>query len=210
MKTTATALTWTLCFGGALAAEDLRFEKLNRVYSDFAPLLEEINQGGVVVRLDSPKQTLILRDHRVRMAPGANGQFDGEVELDVQGKGMLIADVTFGPLAERFAEEVIIPPQTLTLAGKAKLARVTGGYEITPIELPEKLSVAVQSETVNRILALCDQAALVSLGAIDCSGLDRALTRPAVPIPQGQVFTLHDTDLTDDDRRELDALLAPK
>lgn len=215
MKTLRTAFLLSLLLAVAAigraqvpVAEELRFQKLNRVYADFVPPLEEVNQGGVVVKLASPKQTLILRDHRVRLTPGAAGVFDGTVELEVQGKGILIADVTFGPLAERFTEEVIVPPQKLALAGKARLVRVEGGYEIVPIELPERLAVAVQSQTVNQILTLCDRTSLVSLGAIDCTGLERALTHPSIPIPQGQTFTLHDSDLTDEDRRELDALIA--
>jgi hypothetical protein len=193
----------------ATAAEPLRFEKLNRTYSDFVPPLETVERAGVKVRLASPKQTLLLRDHRVRLAPQGGGLFAGDVELDVQGKGTLVADVEFGPLAERFTEEVIVPPQKISLAGKVRMRRVDGGYELQGVEVPKAVEVAIQSQTLNSILALCDRAAIVSLGAIDCTGLDRALTRPAIPLPSGQPFVLHDTDLTEADRSALDALLAP-
>ena len=104
---------------------------------------------------------------------------------------------------------VVVPPQKLRVAGKVRLRRVAGGYEILPVELPPSISVAIQSPRVNTILTLCDQAALLSLGSIQCTGLDRALTQPSVPLPAGQTFTLHDADLDEADRRELDALLPP-
>ena len=187
----------------------LRFEKLNRTYTDFVPPLDSVYEGGVSVQLASPKQSLILRDHRVHLTPQADGSFAGDVELDIQGKGTVIADVAFGPLAERFNDEVIVPPQTLKLEGRVRMRRVAGGYAIDPVQMPRKISVAIQSRTVNSILALCDQAAIVSLGTIQCDGLDRALTHPAMSFPEGASFTLQDGDLTDADRAALNALLTP-
>lgn len=190
---------------------DLRFEKLNRAYSDFVNELAPIGEEGMSVHLVSPKQTLILRDHRIRLTPlsdAMDGVFMGEVELDVQGKGALVADVTMGPIVRQLTDEIIVPPQTIRLAGKVLIRRVADGYEITPEKLPERIEVAVQSRTINQILALCDQAAILSLGAVDCAGLDLALTHPAVPVPGGgQAFLLGDDNLTDADRARLDALL---
>jgi hypothetical protein len=205
----ALALSASAVLLGAAAPDAMRFGKLNRTYADFVPAFEEYVQGGIRVRLSSPKQALVLRDNRVRLTPEAGGLFAGAVELDVQGKGTLVADLDFGPLAERLTEEVIVPPQTIQVAGKVRLRRVAGGYEIVPVELPASIAVAIQSPRVNTILTLCDQAALLSLGSIQCAGLDRAMTRPSIPLPSGQSFTLHDADLDDADRRELDALLPP-
>ena len=222
----ATVATAAIALGAAMAVAALlpavlwaaegppaefRFEKLNRPYSDFVGELAPIGEEGMTVRLTSPKQTLVLRSHRVRLIPLAvpgDGSFRGEVELDVLGKGALIADVSMGPIVRRLTDEVVVPPQTIRLAGKVRVRRVADGYEILPEKLPERIEVAVQSNTINQILALCDQAAVLSLGTVDCSGLDRALTHPAVPIPAGsQAFLLGDVDLTDDDRARLDALL---
>jgi hypothetical protein len=190
----------------------LRFEKLNRSYSDFVGELAPIGEESLSVRLQSPKQAIVLRDHRVRLTPidgGAGGRFAGELELDVQGKGDLIADVTIGPMVRKLTDVVVVPPQTLKLAATVRLRRVADGYEVTPEKLPERIEVAVQSQSINQILELCDQAATLSLGAIDCSGLDRSLSRPSVPIPGGGgAFHLGDENLTDDDRARLDAILA--
>lgn len=204
----------------ALAAEtagqppsEFRFEKLNRSYSDFVTELAPIGGEGLSIQLTSPHQTLVLRGHRIRLAPlpqGGAGSFAGEIELDVQGKGTLIADVTMGPIERQLSDEIVVPPQTLHLVGKVRIRRLADGYEVTPVELPKSLEVAVQSKTINQILALCDQAATLSLGAVDCSGLQSSLTRPAVPIPGGgQAFRLGDEELSDTDRGRLDALLGP-
>ena len=66
----------------------MRFVKLNRAYSDFVGELAPIGEQGMSVILSSPTQTMILRDHRIRLTPlagGAGATFSGEVELDVQG-----------------------------------------------------------------------------------------------------------------------------
>jgi hypothetical protein len=88
------------------------------------------------------------------------------------------------------------------------IRRVADGYEITPESLPARIEVAVQSQTINQILTLCDQAATLTLGAVDCSELSRSLTRPAVPLPGGGgTFHLGDEELTDADRLWLDTLI---
>lgn len=189
---------------------ELRFTKLNRAYNDFVQRLAPIGEEGMSIQLSSPTQTLILRDNRIRLtriAGTAPGTVSAEVELDVQGKGALVADVVMGPLARQLTDEVVVPPQTIRIDGRLRIRRVAGGYEITPEELPESVAVAVQSQTINQILALCDQAAMLSLGAVECSGLNSALTHPAVPIPRpagGDVFFLGDENLTDGDRAWLD------
>ena len=203
-----------ISFGAALAVAaettyGLQFAKLNRTYSDFVGELAPIGEEGLSVRLQSPKQAIILRANRIRLTPiaGETGAFAGEVELDVQGKGDLIADVTIGPMVRNLTDVLVVPPQTLRLAAKVRIRRVADGYEVLPEKLPERIEVAVQSQTINQILTLCDQAATLSLGAVDCSGLDHSLTRPAVPIPGGGSFFLGDENLTDADRAALDALL---
>ncbi|MEO7794782.1 MAG: hypothetical protein ABIV06_08420 [Thermoanaerobaculia bacterium] len=189
----------------------LRFEKLNRTYSDFVGELAPIGEEGLSVRLQSSKQAIVLRDHRIRLTPIAgstDGSFAGEIELDVQGKGDLIADVTIGPMVQHLTDVLVVPPQTIRLASKVRIRRVADGYEVLPERLPEKIEVAVQSQTINQILTLCDQAATLSLGAINCAVLQRSLTRPAVPIPAGAgTFLLGNENLTDDDRVRLDAIL---
>ena len=80
---------------------------------------------------------------------------------------------------------------------------------MTSEQLPASVPVEIRSKLVNDLLGLCSGAALLSLGALDCSPLEKGLERPNVPMPAaGTVFFLSDADLTDSDRATLDELLA--
>jgi hypothetical protein len=206
----AAALSLALAAGAARAAETgpYTFEKLNRTYTDLVGELPPVVYDPVTVTLASPSQTLHVRGHRAWLAPRADGSFDGRLEIDLLGKGALVADVDVAGVRQRLTDELLLPPQTLALVARVRLARVDGGYRVSAQGLPAKLEVAIQSKAINDVLALCDGAALLSMGALDCSQLARALTRPAVPMPAAADYFLADTDLTPADRATLDALLA--
>ena len=199
------------CFAApGLAAEPapLSFEKLNRTYSDLVDALPPIVYDPLTVRLASPAQTLHVRGHRAWLAPRGDGSFDGRLEIDLLGKGALVADVDVAGVERRLTDELVMPPQTVALAARVRLARGEGGYRVSAEGLPAKIEVAIQSKLVNDVLALCDGAALLAMGALDCGELTRALTRPAVPLPTSADYFLPDSDLTDADRAALDALVA--
>lgn len=195
--------------GAARGEGPLSFEKLNRTYTDLVGELPPIVYDPVTVTLNSPSQTLHVRSHRAWLTPRPDGAYDGRLEIDVLGKGALVADVDIAGSRRRLTDELLLPPQTLTLTARVRFARVEGGYRVTADSLPAKVEVAIQSKLVNDILALCDGAALLSMGALDCGELARGLTRPAVPLPPSAEYLLTDSDLTAADRAVLDALLAP-
>lgn len=206
----ALALALALAAGAARAAETgpYSFTKLNRTYSDLVGELPPIVYEPVTVTLASPRQTLHVRGHRAWLSPRPDGSFDGRLEIDLLGKGALVADVDLAGVRQRLTDELLLPPQTLSLVARVRLARVEGGYQVSAQGLPAKLEVAIQSKVINDVLALCDGAALLSMGALDCGQLSRALTRPAVPMPAAAEYFLADADLTPADRAALDALLA--
>lgn len=206
----AAALSLALAAGAARAAGTgpYTFEKLNRTYTDLVGELPPIVYDPVAVTLASPSQTLHVRGHRAWLSPRADGSFDGRLEIDLLGKGALVADVDLAGVRQRLTDELLLPPQTLSLVARVRVARVDGGYRVSAQGLPAKLEVAIQSKAINDVLALCDGAALLSMGALDCGQLARALTRPAVPMPAAADYFLADTDLTPADRATLDALLA--
>jgi hypothetical protein len=191
------------------APTELRFSKMNRVYQDLAGEMAPLRYDPVTVKLSSPKQSVLIKDNRITLTPLGGGRFSGRVEIDFLGKGDLVADVDLGGRTQRLADEVLLPPQHLTLDGVARIARVDGGYRVTSEQLPASLPVEIRSKLVNDLLGICSGAALLSLGSLDCAPLEKELERPSLPLPAaGSVFFLADADLTDDDRAALDGLLA--
>jgi len=186
----------------------IELEGYNRTYEQLVGDLEPYVLDPVRVQLRSPSQSLTVRSNRVRATPVAGGLLAGQVELDVLGKGAIVADVDLGGVRETFSDEVILPPQTLVIRGKARLERVAGGYRVRVEELPERIEGAIQSRLATSIGNRCGTAEVLTLGAVSCEGLERALTRPSVPIPRaaGEVY-LPDAELDAGDRAALDRLI---
>jgi hypothetical protein len=190
------------------AARELKLEKMNRVYSDLVGELAPLAAGPVAVRLSSPRQVVSVRDHTARLTPTGGGRFEGTLEIDLLGKGELVADLDLGGSVQRMTDELILPPQRVTLEGAARLARVEGGYRIVTERMPARVPVEIRSRLINQIVSACEGAALLSLGAIECESLTAALERPAIPLPAaGGEYFLADAELTEADRAELDRLI---
>jgi hypothetical protein len=187
---------------------ELRLSRLNRTYDDLGVRIAPLRFDPVTVRLASPRQTLIVRENVVRLRPMGGGRFAGEVEIDFLGRGDLVADIDLGGMSRRMADEVLLPPQRLTVAGQARIARVAGGYRIEPEQLPESVRVEIRSRLVNEVLDLCAGAALLALGGLDCAPLADGLERPRIPL-RGALETifLADSELTAGERLTLDTLL---
>ncbi len=197
--------------GVAVAADtDLRFTLLNKTYTDLVGEVEPVVQGPLTVRPSSPKNALTLRDNRLHLHPEGNGVFSGRLELDIMGKGWLVADVEAAGLESRFQDELLVPPQTLHFDGKVRLERVPGGYRATALETPRRFEVALQSKAVTSFLSWCDSASSVPFARIDCTGLEHGLTHVALPLQgAGATYFIADTDLTPEERQQLDALIGP-
>jgi hypothetical protein len=190
-------------------AHELELEKLNRVYTDLVGELAPLAFDPVTVRLSSPRQTVLVRDHKVALRPLGGGRAEGRLEIELLGKGEIVADVDLGGSVSRLADELILPPQRIALDGGVRLARGDGGYRVVPERMPASVRIEIRSGLIDRVVAACEGAALLSLGAIDCEPVRGSLERPAIPLPAagGELF-LADAELTDDDRAALDALIA--
>lgn len=195
---------------GFAAAEEraFSFSKLNHTYENLVGDLQPISQGPLTVELSSPGHTVILKSNKLVLSPLPAGAQQARLELELMGKGQIVADVEGAGLETRLQDELFVPPQTVALQGKIKMRRVAGGYEVTPLELPPKVEVKIQSKLSNDLLTLCGGVAIFT--GLDCAGLERALSVAAVPLPAaGGAYLLPDEDLTDADRAALDAWLAP-
>ena len=190
-------------------ATELRLSRLNRVYEDVAGEAPPLRLDPVTVRLSSPHQAVLLKENRIRLEPLGGDRFAGRVELDLLGKGDLVADVDLGGSSRTFHDELLLPPQTVTVEGVVRLARIAGGYRIVTERLPADVQVTSRSRLVGEILDLCAGAALLSLGALDCAPVTEALERPRIPLPgPGTELFLADAELTEADHAALDRLLA--
>jgi len=190
---------------------ELRLSRFNRVYEDLAGELEPIEAPPIRIRLSSPSQRLLIKDNVARLRPLGSGRFAGTVELELLGKGQLIAEIDLAGAPQRLEDEVLLPRQRVSLDGVARIERVEGGYRVVPEELPPSIRVEIRSQLINQLIGVCSGASLLSLGSLDCGPVEDALQRPEIPL-SGQVgeLLLGDGDLTDGEREALDRLLAER
>ena len=188
------------------AGREFSFVKLNRTYNNLVSNLAPIEQGAVVLRLSSPEHSLVVQSNRLRLRPVENGVHAGRMELAILGKGWLVADVEGAGMATRLEDELYVPPQTLVVEAKVKLARQEGGYGVTTVELPRQIQVNIQSKLSNQLLSWCDGFSL--LLPLNCEGMGRSLSVATIPMPEaGGEYFLEDAELTAEDRAALDAYL---
>jgi hypothetical protein len=196
------------CLGSALAADEFSFPALNKSYKDLVSDFVPVRQGPVTLTLSSPSQTLTIRGNRAVVTPRADGTFDGRVELDIMGKGFLAGDIDWNGTGTRLQDELILVPQTVVLEGRARIARATGGYNITALSLPADVKVRITSKLSVELVNWCDRASLLPFSGLDCRSLENSLSEVTVPLPAaGEGYFLSDAEIGPAERQRLDALL---
>ena len=199
-----------LAEGGAAspATSEFQFSRFNRSYENLVGDLAPFEQGPIRLQLSSPRHVLVLKSHRLLLTPAADGTHQAELEFEFLGSGWLVGDLFLGETAQRLEDELVVPPQKQRLESRVRIARGQSGYLFTPLTLPSALQVEVRSRLGNQFLRLCDGASLLTLGALDCGGLERAFSRVRVPLPPpGDTYLLPDGELTEADRAALDSYL---
>jgi hypothetical protein len=183
------------------------FQRLNRSYQMDDSEVAPVRQGPITIHMSSPRNALVIRGHSVTLRPLGDGTYRATVGIDFMGSGDLVADlVTDAGTSSRMEDLVIVPRQQMELAGQVRFDRVAGGWDLTALSLPPKVEIDIQSRLGGSLVTMCDQMALF-LG-LDCSGLERALSRVAVPLPEaGSVFFLPEAELTAAEVAELEAYL---
>jgi len=187
---------------------EFTFPLFNDTYQENGAVLAPVTRNGMTVRLSSPENRLTLRTHRVTLTPLSDGTHRAEFVADFAGRGRVVAHVSMGSgPPTRLEDEVVVPPQTKTVEGRVLLARGAGGYEITPVELPERVPIAIETQLGGSFAALCESLALMI--QLDCTGVRGMLSTAQVPLPgPGETYLLLDERLTAEDRAKLDAYLA--
>lgn len=189
---------------------EMTFPGFNDVYSQEGALLEPVVQGGARIHLSSPDNQVVLRSHRLRLAPQGDGTHWMELVVDFSGRGRVVADVELGGQATRLEDEVVLPPQTRSVVGRVVIARgADGGYEVTPVELPETVAVAFESRLAGSLGDLCRTFSAFGGVRLDCDALTAGLSTAALPMPDpGDTYLVPADRLTAEDRARLDAYLA--
>ena len=179
------------------------FDRLNRGYEMDGSQIAPVQQGPMTIHLQSPRNSLVLKDHSVALTPLGDGTYDTSIVLDFLGSGDLIADlVTDAGTTQRFDDLVIVPRQAVRVNGRVRFARVPNGWDVTALRLPKQVEIGIQSRLVGNLVTMCGTMG-VFLG-LDCDSLDRSLSRVDVPLPEaGSVFFLPEEELTE---REVQAL----
>jgi hypothetical protein len=183
------------------------FERLNKSYVDVSPEIVPIREGPLTIRLSSPHHVLTLRHHTLKMIPLSDGMHNARLQVEFLGSGDLIADLDLVGLNSKLEDNVTIPLQTKTINGRARLSRSQGGYSIIPVVLPATVELEIQSGIAKRLVGWCDQVSWLPSSILDCNKLDRSLSKVSVPVPQDRSYFLSDSDLTEEERAEIDRYL---
>jgi len=190
----ALAVAVTLLTSAAARAESFTFDRCNRVYRQDAGDLPATTQGPLTLRLSSPDAELTLEHHRLDLAPRADGTHRAHFEALFVGSATLYVDVDVNGAVSRLEDDVRVPPQRRSVDGVVRLAKGLGEdgaavYELTPVELPETVPVAIESNLAGRLGTMCDGFAL--LLPIDCGLVRGALSVVNVPMPDpGETYLL--------------------
>ena len=190
-------------------AKEFNFEKLDRTYSSFVKELSPIEVGTLSIVLSSPEHSLTLENHAAFLTSLGEGEYQVLLEVSFHGGGKLDAHIQMGLIESHLEDDLLLPPQSLTLEGRLRIEPTQDGYLLTLLESSQQeVEVRIESRLAGRIVPLCKQMALV-LVRLDCDALDEALSLVRVPMPSpGEVFFLPQEDLTEEEVEEFEAYLA--
>lgn len=188
---------------------DFQFKELNHPYKDVLPPLAPVTQGPLTIQLRSPHQTLDLIDNEVHAHPNGDGTHQLFVDLEIAGRGELIADMSLAGMKQTLHDQVELPRQRKRIVATVRIHPTTDGYEITTVRLPTEVSVAIRSGVGDRIIRWCNRMAMIPFFAIDCDGLTQSLQTAVIPVPPpGGTYLLPGDQLSAEERGQIDAYLA--
>jgi len=182
------------------------FERLNREYANEVTEAEPMEQGGLRVQLTSPDNRVRLIHHELQLTPLTDGTHRAQLEVVVQGEGQVEAEVSVAGATSRLSDQVKVPRQTHSFEGRVAIERREAGYAFTALELPDNVTVWFESRLADRFLQTC--RLMGALLPLDCNALEALLSRVVLPLPPpGSSFLLPFSELTEENRRELDGYL---
>ena len=179
----------------------LEIHSLNGVYKDLGSDLRPVQRGSLELRVGSPEHRLTVHGNALTLADeDGDGIVDMGLEIDFEGEGRLTIEIV--ATGTRFEDRVAAPRQTVRMEGKARLARVDGGFDLTVVEAPGSVALRIESGLADKMVGMCKSFAAF-FGA-DCDGLAKSLAVANVPMPRaGEKFFVDDKRLTKKERKAL-------
>ena len=196
-------------------AETAEISAANGTYSQLGAQIEPIIQGPFTIAVASPQHQLKVHANRLDLQKGPGLTVDARFEVELEGFGDLIADVS-GPNDSRshFEERVTARRQRVRVAASMRLQKVPQGYLWTLLTpLTPTIDFVVESGLSAKLVGTCKALQVLPLLAIfDCGALERALTTLKVPMPKaGTQWLVSPERLTASEKSFLDrfALASP-
>lgn len=203
-----------LLLGAAPSAfgETVEIRSINRTYSELGAQIAPIVQGPFTIAIQSPRHELRVHGNRLDLQK-VGDRVIVRFEVDLEGSGHLIADIT-GPndTKTRLEDVVVARRQKISAAAEVKLQKSPDGYYMTLLSnQTPSLGFVVESGIVRRILDICSVFEIIpALGLVGCDALGTALTTLRVPMPQnGTVYNISNTHLTEAERAFFDRFASP-
>lgn len=193
-----------------LAAEPIQhveLPRLNQTYRDLAPEVLPVESAGLRVTLRSESNQLTVRSHGLEIEPLPTGDYRMTARASVLGKALVTAIVEAAGVPGEIEDEILLLPQEVVVEGRARVRRVDAGYEVTPLELPATVELAIQSRLAAQVVSMCDTLSILVAG-MECAGFERSLSVVRLPLPEAGTPQVVDAGyLTDEERRRIDAAL---
>lgn len=188
------------------ATRSFVFERLNREYTNEVARPAPSEQGGFRLELSSPRNRVRMTEHELRLTPLPDGSHRAVLTVEFEGGGRVDAVISVAGTANRIEDRVTVPLQRKTLEGRVRIDRLPEGYLFTALELPERVTVSIESRLAGRFLQTCNL--LRALVPLECAALGTLVSRVDFPLPDpGGSYLLSNGELTDEDRAGLDAYL---
>jgi hypothetical protein len=182
------------------------FERLNREYRNEVTRPAPREQGGFRLRLTSPQNRVRLTRHELFLTPLPDGSHRAALTVEFEGAGQVEAEISIAGAVSRIEDQVTVPLQSRTLEGRVRIERVPQGFLFTALELPERVTVTIESGLAGRFLQTCNL--LQVLVPLDCNALGSLLSRVVFPLPDpGGSYLLPNEELTPQDRAGLEDYL---
>lgn len=185
---------------------EIEIDFMNAVYTDLDSGIQPVKRGTLTIYISSPRHQLTVHGNRLRLTDNGDGTVNATLSVDFEGDGDLVAELESHGMRNQFDDRVIAPRQIVTVSGTARLEHDdAGGYLMTVVEAPPSVGLEIRSNMAGDLVGLCKLFEKIPLIAVDCTGIESALSVVTAPLPgPGEQFAVPAERLTDDEKAYFD------